>query len=182
MIDFCNIDEIWVFGYGSLMWRPGFEYIEKAQAISRQYKRKFCIYSHIYRGSPETPGLVLGLDEGGETVGVAFKITMKNKDEIIAYLREREQVTSVYEEVFAPIEIEGHGVKNALFYVAKHDHKQYIGDLSLAEQAEMIAFAKGDAGSCSDYLFNTCNSLKELNIFDGELAELGDLVKKLQDD
>lgn len=182
MMNYQDIDDLWVFGYGSLMWRPGFEYIEKAPAICSGYHRSFCIYSYVYRGTPEDPGLVLGLDKGGETIGMAFRLCPKKKNDVMAYLQEREQVTSVYNEVIAPIEVEGHGAVMGVFYVAKQGHKQHNGAMSIAEQAKMIAFTSGQAGACCDYLFNTCKALQALNIFDAELAELSDKVKKLQED
>ena len=178
-MDYAEIDELWVFGYGSLMWRPGFNFVEKAAAKCLGYKRKFCIKSVVYRGTAENPGLVLGLDKGGNTHGMAFKIANDERAQVLEYLRDRELVTSVYSEQIQAIEIEGHGVVQGLVYVAIQDHKQYIGGLSLAEQAEIIAFSNGQAGAGFDYLYSTCQSLRALNIFDPALAELEDRVKKL---
>jgi len=85
----------WVFGYGSLMWRPGFPFEESQLAMVRGYHRALCVYSHVHRGTPEQPGLVLGLDRGGSCKGIAFRVRETLMDETLAYLRDREQVTRV---------------------------------------------------------------------------------------
>ena len=91
-------EDLWVFGYGSLMWRPGFSYAERRKATLRGWRRSLCVYSHVYRGTPEQPGLVLGLDQGGMCAGVAFRVHASLRGSTIRYLREREQVTAVYIE------------------------------------------------------------------------------------
>lgn len=179
-IDYSEIDDLWVFGYGSLMWRPGFDYVEKAPALCVGYQRSFCIYSHIYRGTPEKAGLVLGLDEGGKTYGMAFRIAKDKQVEVMEYLREREQINDVYFEVLHPLNIMGHGEIKAVFYVATPGHEQYAGDLSLADQAEIIADASGQMGANSDYLFNSHDVLMGLEIWDEKLAKLSEMVKEIQ--
>src|SRR5438309_11601760 len=87
--------DLWVFGYGSLMWRPGFEFIEQVPARLIGEHRALCVYSFVHRGTPEKPGLVLGLDRGGACRGVAFRVAEKHRATTVAYLRAREQVTSV---------------------------------------------------------------------------------------
>ncbi|MBL1421310.1 MAG: gamma-glutamylcyclotransferase [Alphaproteobacteria bacterium] len=178
-IDFSDIEDLWVFGYGSLMWRPGFEYVEKAPAKCVGYQRSFCIYSTIYRGTPEKAGLVLGLDEGGETYGMAFRIAREKQTEVMEYLREREQINDVYIEVLHPMEVMGHGTLNAICYVATKGHEQYAGGLSLEDQAKIIATASGKMGANSDYLFNSYETLVGLEIWDEELAKLTDMVKEI---
>ena len=93
----CN-DDFWVFGYGSLMWRPGFDFVDSALAWVHGYHRSLCIFSHVHRGTPQRPGLVLGLDRGGSCQGVAFASRAATAPKTISYLRERELVTSVYLE------------------------------------------------------------------------------------
>lgn len=182
LVDYSQIDELWVFGYGSLMWRPGFEYVEKAPAKCIGYQRKFCIYSTVYRGTPEDAGLVLGLDVGGETTGMAFRVAPENKVKVMEYLREREQINDVYHEILHPLDIVGHGKKMAIFYVAIDGHEQYAGDLTKDQQAEIIARSAGGMGSNRDYLFNSHNILLELDIHDEYMAKLVDMVKaKLTD-
>ena len=99
------MSELWVFGYGSLMWNPGFEFAEQAPAALIGAHRSLCIYSFHHRGTPESPGLVLGLDEGGACRGVAFRVEAAGSEATLAYLREREQVTEVYVEAFRPVSL-----------------------------------------------------------------------------
>ena len=118
---------LWVFGYGSLMWRPGFAYARRCKATLRGWRRSLCVYSHVYRGSPERPGLVLGLDRGGACAGVAFEVAEALRETTMRYLREREQATAVYLERIAPITLECGERVPALTYVADRLHEQYAG-------------------------------------------------------
>src|SRR4051812_35408559 len=93
-----TVPQFWVFGYGSLMWRPGFAFLERRPATIYGYHRSLCVYSHVHRGTPERPGLVMGLDRGGSCRGAAFRVAHEIWDETLAYLRGREQVTMVYHE------------------------------------------------------------------------------------
>src|SRR4029077_14715863 len=99
-------DDLWVFGYGSLMWRPGFAFAESAPARLIGLHRALCVYSFVHRGTPEKPGLVLGLDRGGACRGIAFRVAPRHRDATVAYLREREQVASVYREVTRSVWLE----------------------------------------------------------------------------
>ena len=132
--------DLWVFGYGSLMWRPGFEFIERVPARLIGEHRALCVYSFVHRGTPEKPGLVLGLDRGGACRGVAFRVAEKNSAATIAYLREREQVTSVYREVKRSVWLENEARQrvSALVYVVDRGHVQYAGRLSPAEQLRHV--------------------------------------------
>ena len=136
--------ELWVFGYGSLMWRPGFPFAESAPALLKGAHRALCVYSVVHRGTHAQPGLVLGLDRGGACRGVAFRVASGAETDTLAYLREREQVTDVYVEAVRPIRLlDGSGrVLKALTYLVDRSHAQYAGDLSLEEQLRMV---RGDA-------------------------------------
>jgi cation transport protein ChaC len=162
----------WVFGYGSLMWNPGFSYSRREKAILHGAQRRFCIYSHHYRGTPERPGLVLGLHKGGSCIGFAFEVGPENWDATLAYLRKREQVTMVYQEVCSPVTLANGEQIQALTYVADQNHEQYAGILPIAEQVRLITNAKGNAGPNIDYAFNTLNHIRAENIKDGYLEDL----------
>src|SRR6202163_2255764 len=125
--------DLCVFGYGSLMWRPGFEFIERVPARLIGEHRALCVYSFVHRGTPEKPGLVLGLDRGGACRGVAFRVPGKLRADTIAYLRGREQVTNVYIETHRAITVLGAPERRvtALVYCVDRGHAQYAGRLSL---------------------------------------------------
>ena len=122
--------DLWVFGYGSLIWRPGFEFIDRVPARLIGEHRALCVYSFVHRGTPEKPGLVLGLDRGGACRGVAFRIPETKRNETVAYLRAREQVTSVYREVMRSVWLDNDARQrvSALVYVVDRGHVQYAGD------------------------------------------------------
>ena len=146
--------DLWVFGYGSLMWRPGFEFIERVPARLIGEHRALCVYSFVHRGTPEKPGLVLGLDRGGACRGIAFRVAEKNRAATIAYLREREQVTSVYREVKRSVWLENEARQrvSALVYVVDRGHVQYAGRLSPAEQLRHVLQGHGQSGVNRDYV------------------------------
>lgn len=171
----------WVFGYGSLLWNPGFNPAEMVKARLPGYARSFCMHSVTYRGTHEVPGLVLGLDadENAECRGLAMRIPDNEHDKVIAYLRERELVTSAYEEMVLPLELEDGRVVEAFAYVMRRDHHQYAGGLCVNEQARIIARAHGGSGPNSDYLFNTTKHLAELGLPDQMLENLSEQVRSL---
>ncbi|MEM7192206.1 MAG: gamma-glutamylcyclotransferase, partial [Pseudomonadota bacterium] len=143
------MSSLWVFGYGSLMWRPGFPFQTRLPARLNGAHRALCIYSILHRGTPETPGLVLGLDEGGECEGVAFCVAPGAEDETIAYLRDREQVTDVYVETYRTVEL-GDGsdqAVTALTFIADPTHAQYAGTLDIEDQLRIVRRCHGQAGS-----------------------------------
>ena len=123
-------DELWIFAYGSLMWRPGFDYQERQTARLHGFHRALCIYSHIYRGTPERPGLVMGLDRGGSCHGVAFRVSVESAPATLEYLRARELITNAYTERRLPVRLPSGRMVRALAYVAERGHTQYAGRLS----------------------------------------------------
>jgi cation transport protein ChaC len=166
--------ELWVFGYGSLMWRPGFDFSEKAPAALIGAHRSLCIYSFHHRGTQESPGLVLGLDEGGACRGVAFRVAAERSDATLTYLREREQITDVYLEAKRSVSLlDGSGRElEALCYIVDRGHPQYAGRLSTEAQARLVRSAVGGSGSNLDYVLNTVRHLEEADIHDVELMAL----------
>ena len=173
---------LWVFGYGSLIWNPGFPFLARRPARLRGYARSFCLSSIRYRGTPEAPGLVLALaaaeGAGVECRGLAYKIAPEAADDAHAYLRHREMVTDSYLETEQDLEVDGLGPIRALTYVIDHDHPQHL-KLSPDEQAAIIARAVGPAGSNRDYLHNTVAHLRELGLPDPELEALDLKVRAL---
>lgn len=169
-------EEIWVFGYGSLMWNPGFDHLEIQSVMLKGWSRSFCVYSHRYRGTPENPGLVLGLDAGGECMGSAIRCSPEQARPAMDYLWEREMVTGVYEpHTVTPTLSDGRQI-NCYTFVADQDHPQYAGDLSEDETISMIVRAHGAAGSNRDYLLNTVKHLDDVGIIDAPLHRLADYI------
>jgi glutathione-specific gamma-glutamylcyclotransferase len=169
---------LWVFAYGSLMWRPGFHYCEVHRARVKGYRRCFCIHSTYHRGTPERPGLVLGLDRGGTCEGMAFRVEADRVAVTLRYLRQREQVSGVYREHWLTTRLATDPKREviALAFVVERSHPSYAGRLSLAEQAHLIRGAQGSSGGNFDYLINTLRHLRELGIHEAELERLLSLL------
>jgi cation transport protein ChaC len=171
-------EDVWIFGYGSLMWRPGFAYSERHIATLRGYHRALCIYSHVHRGTPDRPGLVLGLDRGGSCRGVAFRVAAAAKEKTLAYLRAREQVTAVYIEAEVPVVlIDGQRVE-AITYVVDRTHRQYAGRLADTALLELVRQGVGQSGNNPDYVRATHEHLVELGLEDRTLAWLADMLDR----
>jgi len=174
------MDEFWVFGYGSLMWNPGFEFAERSQALIYGYRRSLCVRSWVHRGTEQNPGLVLGLDRGGSCRGMAFSVAPENWDEVIEYLRERELVTNVYLERRVPLLLtDGRAVK-AVTYVVDRSHRQYAGALDALDAARVVDQAEGRSGPNDAYVFNTLAHLKEMGIRDHWLEQVVGEVERLR--
>jgi len=163
--------DLWVFAYGSLMWRPGFEYVEARSALLHGYHREFCVYSHRHRGTPEVPGLVLGLDRGGCCRGLAFRVASANVGATLRYLAEREMTTNTYEPRMLPAETEG-GRIAVYAFVVRRGHPQYAGKLPIGEAAALIMQGEGISGLNRDYLINTVKRLESLGFVDKRLHAL----------
>lgn len=177
-------DVSWVFGYGSLMWDPGFRPAETVKARLTGYARSFCLKSTRYRGTVEDPGLVLGLDEDAHAScnGLALRIAPEDRDTVLTYLYQREMITEAYREVIAPVALDDGREVEALIYVMRRDHEQYMGGLCLHEQARIIARAHGGRGSNCDYLFNTARHLAQIGLNDDALDQLSEDVRRLLTD
>ncbi|MEZ5840385.1 MAG: gamma-glutamylcyclotransferase [Hyphomicrobiales bacterium] len=166
--------DLWVFGYGSLMWRPGFAFEASVPALLYGAHRSLCVFSHVHRGTPERPGLVLGLDKGGSCRGVAFRVAAALAEETITYLRAREQITMVYLEAMRPVRLmDGSDARVlALTYLVDAGHKQYSGVLSLEEQVDRVRHGVGQSGPNREYVLNTVEHLAAMGIRDGNLARI----------
>lgn len=167
------MEQFWIFGYGSLMWRPGFAHVRSEPARVHGYHRSLCVYSYVHRGTPERPGLVLGLDRGGSCHGMAFAVAPERWEDTIAYLRAREQVTSVYVEKRKNITlIAGGQVVEAVTYVVDRAHKQYAGVLEDEALERHVRDGQGVSGHCMEYVMNTLSHLREMRIHDPALERL----------
>ncbi len=167
-------DGIWIFAYGSLMWRPGFVFEEAVPARLIGAHRSLCVYSVVHRGTPRHPGLVLGLEPGGMCDGLAFLVAPCRARETIAYLRRREQVTLVYREASRPVELsrKGESTVRALCYLVDTRHPQYACNLSVERKAGIVRRSRGRSGANIEYLANTVAHLREAGIRDASLERL----------
>lgn len=176
-------DRLWVFGYGSLVWNPGFPVAERRIARLTGWHRSFCMRSIHHRGTVESPGLVLALDraDGAHCDGVAFAVEAGAEAATIAYLRERELISSAYLETRLPVHFRDGAQAETLVYVIDPDHQQYCGGLALEEQAQIIARSVGGRGPNAEYLFNTADHLADLGIEDADLRWLSVRVRAFGD-
>ncbi|NIA68412.1 gamma-glutamylcyclotransferase [Pelagibius litoralis] len=163
--------DFWVFGYGSLMWHPGFPHVEVRIARLNGLHRRFCVFSHRYRGTPRLPGLVLGLDRGGSCRGLAFRVPAAEGEAVLDYLYEREMITGVYLPSWRAAKTD-QGVVPAITFVVDRAHPQYAGGLPHDRIVEMILQGRGDRGPCVEYLENTVHHLQALGLRDRALERL----------
>lgn len=169
--------ERWVFGYGSLMWRPGFPFMERRGATLHGRRRAFCIYSVHHRGTYERPGLVLGLAPGGACRGAAYRVDEADWPGVYAYLLEREQPTETYIEARRHVRLDDGRREEALCFLSDVRHPQWAGALSLERQAELIAGATGLSGRNVDYLRDLVEHLREMRVRDGAMERLLAMVE-----
>ena len=162
----------WVFGYGSLIWNPGFAHLRAEQGLLRGAHRSLSIVSHHHRGTPERPGLVFGLTRGGACRGMAFEVADSDWADVRAYLEAREQVTAVYRDVMRPVHLRSGGVVSALTFVVDERHEQFAGKLTLEQQLAMVRAGVGLSGPNIDYVVNTARHLAQLGIRDRQLMAL----------
>jgi glutathione-specific gamma-glutamylcyclotransferase len=161
----------WLFGYGSLIWNPAFHFTDRLVGTVFGWHRRFCLWTHLGRGCPERPGLVLGLERGGSCRGVVFRIAPDLVEEELAIVWRREMISGAY----VPRWVDVHtapGVVRAITFVINHAHERYASSLSDDEIAEAIATAQGWLGPCADYLINTVDHLAALGIHDRPLERL----------
>lgn len=164
--------EHWVFGYGSLMWRPGFTFLDRQSAVLHGRRRAFCIYSVHHRGTYARPGLVLGLTSGGSVRGAAYQVAPNDWPDVYAYLMEREQPTETYVERRVNVRLADGRNVSALTFLSDRAHAQWAGNLSLDEQAALIAGATGLSGRNVDYLRDLVGHLREDGTRDRSMENL----------
>jgi cation transport protein ChaC len=176
-------EEFWVFGYGSLMWRPGFAYAERLPARIVGLHRALCVYSFVHRGTPERPGLVLGLDRGGACRGVAYRVEPELREPTVAYLRSREQVTSVYLETTRRITLAAKPQRDvsALVYVVDRSHPQYAGRLDLERALHLVRQGHGRSGANRDYVLSTVAEIEAQGCHDSILHAIAERLKGAHD-
>lgn len=174
---------LWVFGYGSLIWDPGFVFTRAEVARLPGWHRSFCMTSIHYRGTATSPGLVLALDRADATYcdGLAFEVPPHARDETLAYLRTRELISYAYREEWLDIDLASGRRVQALAYVINRDHGQYSGTQTLEAQAQIIAKSCGARGPNCDYLYATTDHLTTLGITDEGLVWLSARVRQLRD-
>ena len=170
--------EFWVFGYGSLLWKQGFPFVQAERARLEGYHRALCIHSWRHRGTEERPGLVLGLEGGGACDGTAFRVEERHREPTIAYLRERELVTNVYLERVLPVRlVERDRTVRCLTYVVDPTHPQYASGMSVEQKVERILGARGMGGPNDEYVLNTVAKLREAHIRDEGLEQVAERLR-----
>ena len=171
-------EDLWVFGYGSLIWRPGFDYVERVPANIIGMQRSLCVYSFDHRGTPERPGLVLGLDFGGACRGIAYRVAAKQRAATLDYLRGREQTTAVYRELVRGVWLEGQPDRRveALCYAVDRGHPQYAGRLSHDRQLHIVRQGHGRSGNNRDYVLSTVKAIEAEGFRDTQLHQLAAML------
>ena len=171
--------DFWVFAYGSLMWRPGFDFLERRHARLVGAHRALCVYSFVHRGTPQTPGLVLGLDRGGNCRGIAYRVAAARRAATIEYLRGREQVTLVYREAWRMVWLDDDPQQSvhALCYMVDRGHRQYAGRLTLERQLHFVRQGHGRSGNNRDYVLAAVKEIERQGYRDKELHLLAGKLK-----
>jgi len=172
--------DLWVFGYGSLMWSPGFRPSAKSAALVRGYHRALCILSNRYRGTPEKPGLVMGLCRGGSCWGMALRVPAARVRRVLSALWKREMLNRVYKPTLIPVLIAPGRRIRALAFVADTAHRQFVRELDLHGRARLVAQGIGQRGRCVDYIRNTLEHMLELGVNDPHLARILDAAMSLE--
>ena len=164
--------DLWVFGYGSLMWSPCFSYKDKAPGRAHGYHRALCILSTRYRGTRHRPGLVMGLCRGGSCWGMAFRIAARDVSRTLRRLWNREMLRRVYQPRFVPIRLRGGRMVRALAFLADPSHPSYVRELDLHGRARLVAQGIGVRGPCVEYIRNTLDHMHEVGVRDPHLERV----------
>jgi cation transport protein ChaC len=171
--------DLWVFGYGSLWGSPGFRYTERSAGRLCGYHRALCILSHRYRGTPERPGLVMGLCRGGSCWGMAFRVPAARARRVLGALWHREMRNRVYHPRLVPVAIGRGRHVRALAFVADPGHGQFVRELDLHGRARLVAQGIGERGPCMDYIRNTIRHMAELGVRDPHLERVLEAADRL---
>jgi glutathione-specific gamma-glutamylcyclotransferase len=174
-------EEAWVFAYGSLMWNPAIEFAEQQPCKVDGWRRSFCFWVPMGRGTPELPGLMLALERGGACEGIAYRLAPHQVKSELAILWNREMLAGVYQAQWVPTRLRDGRIVTAVTFVVDPAHCQYCGDLPIERAAHHIAFAEGRRGACRDYLANTAAHARALHIHDPYIEELVERVTELRD-
>ena len=169
--------DVWVFGYGSLIWNPVVDYCEALDGTIYGYHRRFCMWTRIGRGSPDCPGLVLALDHGGSTKGVLFRIAADKAPQELDMLWRREMMADSYRPIWITAKTAKGPIK-ALSFAIRRDRPIYAPKMPEDQMADIIYKAKGFVGPCRDYLENTQSALLQAGIIDKQMVRLSRLVKE----
>lgn len=173
-------EEAWVFAYGSLMWNPAIEFAEQQPCRVDGWRRSFCFWLPMGRGTPELPGLMLALERGGHCEGIAYRLTGEQVRSELPVLWNREMLAGIYQPSWVRTQLRDGRSVTSVAFVVDPAHCQYCGDLPMERAAHHIAFAEGRRGACRDYLANTAAHARALDIHDPYIEELVDRVKALR--
>lgn len=167
--------DLWLFGYGSLVWNPFVRFLERRPGTVRGYHRSFCLWSRINRGTPDQPGLALGLEPGGACRGSLFRIDAAIAEQELRILWRREMMMGSYHPRWVRARSRGEEL-TALTFAINRDGTNYAGKLSEARIVDIMLRAAGLYGSSADYLLRTVEGLAHCGIRDARLERLRDLV------
>lgn len=171
--------DLWLFGYGSLIWNPAFDFSERRIGAINGRHRRFCLWTWLGRGSRDCPGLMLGLEAGGSCTGVAYRISAAQIESELDVVWRREMLTAAYRPIWVKAITEDEVVP-ALTFAINRQHERYAGKLDINHVAERLAAACGPLGTGAEYLFNTHRHLVELGLRDRYLDRLTELVRARQ--
>jgi len=174
-------EETWIFAYGSLMWNPALDYAEVQPCTLDGWRRSFCFWTPMGRGTPELPGLMLALADGGQCEGIAYRLSPEVARQELGLLWNREMLAGVYRPRWVPTKLRDGRTVSAVTFVVETGHCQYCGDLPIERAAFHIAFAEGRRGACREYLTNTAEHARSLGIHDPYLEELVTRVARLRE-
>jgi len=164
-------EDVWIYGYGSLIWRPEFRFVERRKATLHGYHRALCLWSRVNRGTPDCPGLVLGLDRGGSCGGVVYRLAPGHVPEAFPALWEREMSTGAYLPRWLKCDTR-EGPVRALVFVMNRDNPGYVSTLPQAEVLAIVRRASGRYGPCTDYVLQTAQALRDSGIRDHRLEAI----------